>query len=96
MPKNRTASHDIDAYEHAGKTRLNNPPAGLVTQETDPDLSPKTYSYDPHLDPQLVCAFGQDCLLAGAVLSGRTASPVDHRPQHDQSVLRFRKHLGSG
>ena len=56
MPKNRTASHDIDAYEHAGKTRLNNPPAGLVTQETDPDLSPKTYSYDPHLDPQLVWA----------------------------------------
>jgi hypothetical protein len=25
----------IETYEHAGKKRLNNPPAGLVTPETD-------------------------------------------------------------
>jgi adenine-specific DNA-methyltransferase len=43
----------IDAYEHTGKDRLNNPPAGLVTPDTDPDLPQKTYSFDPHLDPQL-------------------------------------------
>ena len=43
----------IDAYEHAGKERLNNPPAGLVTPDTDPDLPQKTYAFDPHLDPQL-------------------------------------------
>ena len=43
----------IDAYEHTGKQRLNNPPAGLVTPDTDPDLPQKNYSFDPHLDPQL-------------------------------------------
>ena len=43
----------IDAYEHTGKERLNNPPAGLVTPDTDPDLPHKTYSFYPHLDPQL-------------------------------------------
>jgi len=36
--------------------RLNNPPVGLVTTETDPDLAPRTYVYDPHLDPQLLWA----------------------------------------
>ena len=44
----------VKQYEHPTKQRLNNPPVGLVTPETDPDLSPKTYTYDPHLDPQLV------------------------------------------
>jgi adenine-specific DNA-methyltransferase len=43
----------IDAYQHTDEERLNNPPAGLVTPDTDPDLPQKTYSYDPHLDPQL-------------------------------------------
>ena len=44
----------IEAYEHAGKQRTNNPPAGLVTPDTDPDAGKRqTYSYDPHLDPQL-------------------------------------------
>ena len=46
-------SKKIDAYEHKNKERLNNPPAGLVTPDTDPDLPQKTYAYDPHLDPQL-------------------------------------------
>ncbi len=62
----------IDRYEHKGKKRINNPPVGLVTPETDP-VAPthKTYDYippvpsvkprqeldyDPHLDPQLVWA----------------------------------------
>lgn len=44
----------VKQYEHPTKKRLNNPPVGLVTPDTDPDLSPKTYAYDPHLDPQLV------------------------------------------
>ena len=43
----------IETYQHAGKERLNNPPVGLVTPETDPDGGPRTYAYDPHLDPQL-------------------------------------------
>ena len=62
----------IDRYEHRDKKRINNPPVGLVTPETDP-VAPthKTYDYvapvpsvkprqeldyDPHLDPQLVWA----------------------------------------
>jgi adenine-specific DNA-methyltransferase len=48
--------HPIESYEHAGKERLNNPPIGLVTPETDPDAGQQTYQYDPHLDPQLVWA----------------------------------------
>jgi adenine-specific DNA-methyltransferase len=46
----------IEQYEHADKTRANNPPVGLVTPATDPDLPRKAYEYDPHLDPQLVWA----------------------------------------
>jgi adenine-specific DNA-methyltransferase len=44
----------VKQYDHPSKKRLNNPPVGLVTPDTDPDLTPKTYAYDPHLDPQLV------------------------------------------
>src|SRR5579862_8526928 len=47
----------IEQYEHTSKTRINNPPVGLVTPKTDPPVtSRKTYAYDPHLDPQLVWA----------------------------------------
>ena len=44
----------IEAYDHRDKQRVNNPPVGLVTPDTDPDAGArKTYAYDPHLDPQL-------------------------------------------
>lgn len=43
----------IEQYEHKDKKRINNPPVGLVTPETDKKEGKKTYSYDPHLDPQL-------------------------------------------
>lgn len=47
----------VESYEHQDKQRVNNPPVGLVTPETDPDVGVKqTYSYDPHFDPQLVWA----------------------------------------
>jgi adenine-specific DNA-methyltransferase len=48
----------IETYEHKDKERLNNPPVGLVTPDTDPDAGQKKkrYAYDPHLDPQLVWA----------------------------------------
>lgn len=59
-PKNSPApSHKrpIQQYDHKGKHRINNPPVGLVTPQTDPPVtSRKTYEYDPHLDPQLVWA----------------------------------------
>ena len=46
----------IKSYTHEGKERLNNPPVGLVTPETDRDTGKKEYQYDPHLDPQLLWA----------------------------------------
>ncbi len=46
----------VENYVHKGRERLNNPPVGLVTPDTDKDAGKKTYAYDPHLDPQLVWA----------------------------------------
>ena len=46
----------LEQYEHRRKRRLNNPPVGLVTPQTDKDAPKKKYKYDPHLDPQLVWA----------------------------------------
>src|SRR5579864_2539950 len=51
MPRSRGTGgkppkRPIDHYEHADKQRMNNPPAGLVTAETDPPLpTHKTYEY---------------------------------------------------
>jgi len=77
MPRGKTSAgkptkRPIERYEHSDKKRINNPPVGLVTPETDP-VAPthKVYDYiasvpsvkprqeldyDPHLDPQLVWA----------------------------------------
>lgn len=49
----------LEAYMHPDKQRVNNPPVGLVTAKTDPTNGKKRYSYDPHLDPELVWA-GKD------------------------------------
>lgn len=43
----------IEHYTHPKKERVNNPPVGLVTPETDRDAGKKPYAYDPHLDPTL-------------------------------------------
>jgi len=51
--KSTPTERSIESYRHADKERLNNPPVGLVTPDTDPDAGPRTYAYDPHLDPQL-------------------------------------------
>ena len=66
MPKEKSPSKStnakspkrpIEQYDHKSKTRINNPPVGLVTPQTDPPVtSRKTYAYDPHLDPQLIWA----------------------------------------
>jgi len=46
--KNRS----IQSYDHKTEKRANNPPAGLVTPSTDPDVGTKqNYEYDPHIDP---------------------------------------------
>ena len=49
----KNAKRDIETYAHTDKERVNNPPVGLVTPDTDKDESKKTYAHDPHLDPQL-------------------------------------------
>ena len=43
----------IDQYDHKGKKRVNNPPVGLVTPDTDKETGKKMYAYDPHIDPAL-------------------------------------------
>jgi adenine-specific DNA-methyltransferase len=54
MARKKKMNKDIEQYDHAGKKRLNNPPVGLVSEDTEPyEDSRKTYEYDPHLDPQL-------------------------------------------
>src|SRR5687767_12617293 len=56
-PKSQgTNAKPLEQYTHKGKDRVNNPPVGLVTPETDKDAGKKMYSYDPHLDPTLVWA----------------------------------------
>jgi adenine-specific DNA-methyltransferase len=52
----KTDQKPIEQYKHQGKQRVNNPPIGLVTPQTDPEVKSKKYGYDPHLDPQLVWA----------------------------------------
>src|SRR6202158_410559 len=58
MPRGKSSGgkppkRPIERYEHKDKKRINNPPVGLVTPETDRDAGKKTYAYDPHLDPAL-------------------------------------------
>jgi len=53
----KSKKRPIEQYDHKGKKRVNNPPVGLVTPQTDPPApTHRTYEYDPHLDPQLVWA----------------------------------------
>lgn len=52
MPK-KAEKDEIKQYVHDEQKRLNNPPVGLVTAETDKPDGKITYEFDPHLDPQL-------------------------------------------
>jgi len=45
----------VDDYRHEAASRLNLPEAGIATQDRAV-AEPHRYSYDPHLDPQLVWA----------------------------------------
>jgi len=53
MAKKKSTPKEVGQYTHDDKDRVNNPPVGLVTPDTDKDGGRKTYQYDPHLDPQL-------------------------------------------
>src|SRR5687768_11507167 len=53
-PKKKSVAHKtIEPYEHRDKQRLNNPPVGLVSGDSEPEEPRKTYASDPHLDPSL-------------------------------------------
>lgn len=56
MAKAKTAKggkRPIEQYSHTDKKRVNNPPVGLVTPDTDQKETEQAYAYDPHLDPSL-------------------------------------------
>jgi adenine-specific DNA-methyltransferase len=55
MPRKKKTlgAKPIEQYTHSDKDRVNNPPVGLVTPETDKEAGKQTYAYDPHFDPQL-------------------------------------------
>lgn len=49
----------IDAYDHSGQQRFNNPPAAMARYDNEPEET-ATYAYDPHLDPTLQWAGKQE------------------------------------
>ena len=62
MAKRKTGPKPIESYAHPDKERANNPPAGLVTAQGDPDLPEAVYAHPPpqfgeahdvHADPEL-------------------------------------------
>jgi adenine-specific DNA-methyltransferase len=63
MPRgNDTAkTREVEAYTHDNIKRANNPTAGLARYDVAPD-TPKTYAFDPHIDPALQWAGKQEGL----------------------------------
>ncbi|MDE2956792.1 MAG: site-specific DNA-methyltransferase [Bacteroidota bacterium] len=59
MPK---PARPVESYTHENAERLNNPPAGLATAHTDPDVPATAYTHDPHIDPFLSWAGKADRL----------------------------------
>ena len=47
MAKRKAQPKPIESYAHPDKERTNNPPAGLVTAEGDPDLPMASYTHPP-------------------------------------------------
>ena len=52
--KKKTAKKPIEQYDHKGKKRVNNPPVGLVTPDTDIESGKKTYAYDPQIVTRII------------------------------------------
>ena len=51
--RGKKSNRDIESYEHLDKGRVNNPPVGLVTYDTDPEVGSSSYNHDLHIDPCL-------------------------------------------
>lgn len=49
----KTERDGVKQYVHDQQKRVNNPPVGLVTAETDRLNGKRRYQFDPHLDPEL-------------------------------------------
>lgn len=60
MGRSKKKQRQVEHYTHQGKERVNNPPVGLVTPETDGGEETRTYNHDPHIDPQLQWAGKQE------------------------------------
>ncbi len=58
MAKKKTGKKPIEQYDHKGKKRVNNPPVGLVTSDTDKETGKRTYAYDPYIDPLCIVILG--------------------------------------
>lgn len=56
--KKKTGKKPIEQYDHKEKKRVNNPPVGLVTLDTDKETGKKTYAYDPHINSLGMVIFG--------------------------------------
>lgn len=105
----KSGKRPIERYEHTDKKRVNNPPVGLVTPETDPLLPThkvydyvepvpsvkpgKDLDYDPHLDPQLVWAGKKE----HASFEVPTVSLHVHETIDPRTIIEaVRKHNGNG
>ena len=60
MGRSKSKQRQVEQYTHRGKDRVNNPPVGLVTPETDGSEDINAYKHDPHIDPQLHWAGKQE------------------------------------
>jgi adenine-specific DNA-methyltransferase len=56
MPKKQRSSEHYHDYRHTAAHRKNNPPAGIAPTYEVRERQTTRYSYDPHLDPQLIWA----------------------------------------
>jgi len=56
MPKKQRSSEHYHDYRHTAAHRKNNPPAGIAPTYEVRERQTVRYSYDPHLDPQLIWA----------------------------------------
>jgi len=43
----------LENYIHTESRRINNPPVGLVSSQTDSQIGKTQYAHDPHIDPKL-------------------------------------------
>ncbi len=53
MKKTKQNSLTLEKYVHSKSKRVNNPPVGLVSSQTDKQIGKTKYAHDPNIDPHL-------------------------------------------